>query len=381
MSNSTPRARPKRSGLTLIALLVILVAAAVGYFVFGVPTAKVAVVTAGKALNAVPGSVLVQAEYAMELKTEAEGRLISSNMDPGKPVKEGEVLAQIDTADLKLDIEHTQSEYEAAKARAKASKETADMEFQTASETLDSNERLFKLGNLPEAEITKLRRAFAGLKIKQELDRAQNEQTIKSFENSLKVKQRQLEKMTVRAPFDGTISAVFARKGDLVNSKASLATLIANSRTVEARISEENFADVRVGQRASVRFLGYGGWLYDATVTKILPTADPDTQRYVVHLNVKIEPEKLVPGTTGEVTIVVGERDAKAIVPRRAIFGKNLFVVKDGRVHLRTVELGYISLTAAEVLSGVTAGEQVIVDQLDQFRDGDRVRAQVVSMK
>jgi RND family efflux transporter MFP subunit len=210
------------------------------------------------------------------------------------------------------------------------------------------------------------------------LEEVGNKQLIETYENTLKVKKRQLEKMTVRAHFDGVVSQVYARPGDLIGAGSPLALIISTSRTVEAKISEENFAGIRIGQAASVRFLGYGSQLYDAKVTKILPTADPLTQRYIVHLEVQIEPEKLVPGITGEVSIVVGERPAEAIVPRRAVFGRNVYVVEDGRVHLREVELGYESVTAAEILKGLKAGEQVIVDQLDTFRDGDRVRVEVV---
>ena len=68
-----------------------------------------------------------------------------------------------------------------------------------------------------------------------------------------------------------------------------------------------------------------------ATVTQILPTADPATQRYVVHLQVDIDPEKLVPGITGEVVIDVGEHDKTLLVPRRALYGRSLLVVNNGR--------------------------------------------------
>jgi RND family efflux transporter MFP subunit len=188
--------------------------------------------------------------------------------------------------------------------------------------------------------------------------------------------------MTIIAPFDGVISAVgAARPGDLIGPNWPLAKIISASRTVEAKISEENFADLRIGQRASVRFLPYGAALFEANIVKILPTSDPETQRYIVHLDVKIAPDQLVPGITGEVSIVVGERMAKANVPRRALFGNNLYVVKDGRVELRQVEVGFTSLTTVEVLNGVAEGDEVIIDEIDRFRNGDRVRARLAASR
>ena len=179
--------------------------------------------------------------------------------------------------------------------------------------------------------------------------------------------------MTVRAPFDGVVSEVIARPGDLIGGGSPIARLISTSRTVEARISEENFAGIAVGQSAAVRFLGYGDELYEATVAQILPTADAETQRYVVYLRVVVDPVLLVPGITGEVSIVVGERDNTLIIPRRALFGSNVYVVTGGVVELRQVRTGFTSLNAVEITEGLVEGELVIVDRIDIFRAGDRI--------
>jgi len=89
-----------------------------------------------------------------------------------------------------------------------------------------------------------------------------------------------------------------------------------------------------------------------------------------------IEPEKLIPGITGEVTITVGSHHAKAVIPRRAILNDNVYVVTNGKVELRKITKGYVWLTGAEITEGLEPGEQVIVEDLDNFRDGDRVRVE-----
>lgn len=357
----------------LIILLLVVTAGIVAYLYLTLPTALVSEVTRGRAVKAVPGSVAVLAEFEMELKSEVGGRVIKSVLEPGNPVRAGDILCQLDTGDLVLEIEKISDEYEAAKRRLAVGSSVA-LELANAQDDLVDLERLTKSGNFPESELVKKRREVRQIEQRFELEKVNNTQLLAGYENTLKVKQRQLEKMTIMAPFDGVVSQVYARPGDLIGGNTPIATLISTSRTVEAKISEENFADLKVGQKASVRFLPYGAWLYDAVLTKILPTADPTTQRYIVHLDVDIEPVKLVPGITGEVTIVVGERQAEAKIPRRALFGNNVYVAKDGRVELRPVETGYVSLTTVEVLKGLSAGELVIVDQLDRFRNGDRVR-------
>jgi RND family efflux transporter MFP subunit len=364
------------TGKKILLALGALVVVVLVYSYVSRPTVLVAQATSGIAYKAVPGSVIVQAEFEMELKSEVGGRVLRSELDPGNPVKAGDTLVELDPGDLTLEIEGIRSRYEADKQRIAVGSAIA-LELQSAREELENFERLTRSGNYPEAELIKQRRRVQAIEQRLELEKVNNRQLIDNYENTLRVKQRQLEKMTIVAPFDGVVSEVKARPGDLIGGNSPIAKIISTSRTVEAKISEENFADLKLGQKASVRFLPYGAWLYDATITKILPTSDPETQRYIVHLDVKIEPEKLVPGITGEVSIVVGERPAKANVPRRALFGNNLYVVKDGRVELRNVELGYTSLTTVEVLKGVETGEEVIVDQIDLFQNGQRVRTEL----
>jgi len=364
---------PSRIGLKLVILIVaVVVIAFVGRSLL-LPVARTEPAYKGIAINAVPGSVVVRAEYIMDIKSEAEGRLLASELDPGKKVKQGEVLAQIDPADLKLEVEYLQSEFEAAKKRLAIGSSIA-IELQNARDALDQSERMFKLGSFSEADLTKQRRSFKVFEQRVALEEVNNKQLIEGLENTLKVKQNQLRKMTVVAPFDGVVSTVIARPGDLLSAKATIATLISTSRTVEAKISEENFAGIKTGQKCTVRFLGYGGTNYDAFVTKILPTADPETQRYVVHLDVKIDPDKLVPGITGEVSIIVAERENSVLVPRRALFDNRVYVVVEGKVAMRQVDVGYVALSVAEITKGLVLGDQVIVEELDKFRDGDRVR-------
>jgi RND family efflux transporter MFP subunit len=194
---------------------------------------------------------------------------------------------------------------------------------------------------------------------------------------SIEQKQNQLEKMTLTSPIAGIVSRVNSFAGDLIGGGAQIAEIISLTRIVEAKISEENFARVRVDQDATVRLAGYGDQKFDARVAKLLPTADAETQRYVVQLEVKIEDtSKLVPGLTGEALITVNERPNALLVPRPALIGGKVFVVKDGVAHLREVKVGYTGLNDAEILEGVDEGDLVVVDNLDMMRDGRHVRAQ-----
>jgi RND family efflux transporter MFP subunit len=373
-------------GLKLVLTLAVLAAATVAGLRFLRPTAKVAVVAPGPALNAVPGSVVVQSEGGTRSLTgDVGGRILwSEPLDPGKKFKEGDVLVRLDTSDIELEIENIQIQLDAATKRVAAGS-AVKFEYDTALESLKTTQRAHDRGQVSDLDLTQKTRAVQATKQRLDLDEVANQQQKDLLANALKVKQNQHEKMTIKAPFDGQVTAVFAHKGDLINASSPIATLITTTRTVEARISEENFSGIKLGQKASVTFLGGiagnpPAYIYDGKVSKILPTADPDTQRYIVHLEINVDPENLTPGKTGEVSITVDEHQAKTIVPRRALQGRTLYVVKDDRVEKREVDLGFVWLDGVEITKGVQAGEEVIVDDIDNFREGQSVRAERIQL-
>jgi RND family efflux transporter MFP subunit len=364
-------------GLKLLISGVLLAAIAMAVVFYLRPVAIVSTVTHGKIFNVVAGSVVVEAEQMIELKSEVAGRVLQSELKPGKIMQTGDLLVQIDTADLDLEIERQESEYRATKARF-AVGSLNELELETAKDKLAFSERQFERGNLAKTELDARRRDVKAIEQRAELEKISNQLTLESLENQLKVKQRQKDKMALKAPFDGVVASIAVHQGALVQGGERIATVISTSRLVDAKISEENFANVQPGQRAVVRFLTYGDSQFEATVLRKLPTAEAGSQRYIAYLDVKIPLDRLLPDLTGEVSIIVGEHEAKALVPRRAVFDGFVFVVKDGVVQRRKLKLDYTSLTSAEVVEGLAEGDQVIIDEVDNFRDGLHVRTELV---
>lgn len=352
--------------------VVVLALVGVALFVTNRPDAIVRAAWNGKAVQAVPGSITVLAEFEMDLKSAIGGRVIESALDPGAAFKQGAILVQIDSSDLELEIERIRGEYEAAQDTIAVGSSIA-LNLASAEEDLEAARRLMVTGNMSESEFRKQEREVLQIQNQLELEQVKNKLLLSNFQNTLAQKQRELEKMQVIAPFECVVSEVFAYPGDLISPGAPIALLISTSRTIAAQISEENFSNIRVGQDASIRLLGYANQQFNAVVSKVLPSADPETQRYTVHLDVDIELEKLVPGLTGEVSIVTAERSNTVIIPRRALIGDKVMVVNNGIIEVRSVEAGYESLNEVEILSGVEVGELVVTEELDLFRDGDRV--------
>ncbi len=364
--------------LKLIIILVVLAATAIGVRQYVRPVAKVEAVISGDAVDAKPGSVTVKEKYAMQMKAAIAGRVITKdyNLDPGMKIKEGDILVQLDTGDIDIEIQAAKNTYESSKAKVAVGSVTK-YALETANSDFINTERLFKMGQLSDSEYQKARRAVETIKQQQMMETVLNQENLDLDQTNLAAKERAKEKMTIRAPFDGEVSYVYAHPGDLVDPGSAIVSLITTAREVQAKISEEDFADIKVGQKVSATFLPYGDFVYNGVVDKILPTADPETLRHLIDLTITdIPPAKLIPGITGEVSVEVGKRHANAIIPRRALLNENVYVVKDGKVELRQVKKGYVWLTGVEILDGLEPGENVIVEDLESFRAGDSVKTE-----
>jgi RND family efflux transporter MFP subunit len=371
----------KNSGRAALVLAAILAAlAAAGWFVFQnlQSTARVKLATRDTAVDAVTGSVLVSADGGLrELKIQVPGVVASTNIKPGSAFKKGDVLVSLDTKELERQVAEAKRKYDEAKARAKIILDN-NPEKKVAEERLETAKRLLRLGSATEEQVKELQRAVDAIETRLKLTEFDDRKADADFKIAMEDFELLRAKMRLVAPIDGTVEVTLTWEGALVTAGQTLVTVIARDRLVAAKIGEESFGRLKVGQAARLRLLTYGSQTYDATVSELLPTAD-DTQRFTVYLDVQVEPERLKPGSTGEVTITIDSRPGAVTVPRRALFaGNQVFVVQDGRVQRRTLEVGYVALNKVEVRQGLAEGEAVILDDLEAFRDGQRARAEVV---
>ena len=356
-------------------LFPIAIAAVAGYFILtrSVPTAVVATTQRGIAVNAVPGTVSVLAEQEMLIKGEHGGRVIESSLEKGGVVSKGDILIQLDTGDIDLDIEKSENEY-AREKRSLEIRSPLELSLETSMDTLDDLKFRFERGGVRELDVTKAQRAVNRIKDDIAREDLRNEASLQNLENALKRLKRRKEQMTIISPIAGIVTDVFAYEGDLIGGGATLAKVVSQTRIVEVKVSEEHFVGLEVGMPAQVAFLGIDGEQFKATVKKIIPVADSSTQRFTVHLEVNIDRERLDPGLTGDATITLDEREDALLIPRQAVVSDSVLVVKGGVVERREIETGYTSVTSIEVLEGLSDGEQVIVEDLHLFDEGDRVK-------
>lgn len=366
-------------------------------------TAQVKLAKRDTAVDAVTGTVSVDAQGGTRKLDSQAGGIVAwcEKIDPGMKFKEGEVLVRLDKAELLRAKEEAERQYYAGRDRnrfvvtgGKPELLADDLKLTDAQredivkrenptrklaiEKLEYARRLLALGDVSEEEVRTLERGL------EEIDRNLTLGLLdeKKAEADFKVQQKntevQLKRMEIRAPSDGQIEEALTWKGALIGNGQTVAKFFSNTRVVAAKISEESFGKVRIGQTAALRLLTYGEQRFEAKVSKLLPKAD-DAQKFTVDLEVAVaDPEVLKPGSTGEVTITVDSHPEATMIPRRALFDSDkIYVVEGGRVQLRQIKTGFINLTEVEVVAGVKVGEQVIVDRLEQFREGQRVKVEV----
>ena len=339
------------------------------------PTAYTEQVTRGQAVDAVSANLKIEETYRLTIRSEGSGRVISSLLNLGDAVQAGKTIIKLDTTELELKIEKIQIDLDAFR---KSLKLGSPLKFQIeqVKDKLEELEALDETGSASPDTLKAWRRQLAEIREKMDREKINNEANLNRLENELEQNLLTLERMTIKSPVDGIIVAVDVFEGDLISDRTGIAEIISNERRVIAKISEEDFAKVQVGQRAVVRFLGYGDDLFNAEVIQLLPTNDPETQRFSIFLSVDISKERLTPGLTGEANIIVAERENTLIIPVRALLGDQVFAVKNGRVEIRPVLKGYQGLHNVEVLNGLEEGELVIVEDLDRFKHGNKVKVQ-----
>lgn len=396
----------KNNGSILLKLgLVLVVLAVVAYF--GLQrlqgTARVKAATRDKAVDAVTGTVSVDADGGTKTFVTQSGGQVkwSAALNPGARFRKDDKILELDSSELVTAREESERQFLDNKRKArflltggkpellddglKLSDEEKEKvvrennpDRKLAAEKLANARRIYGLGNISKEDVSSLERTLDAIDRDLKLKLLDEKRGDSDYAAATANTNLQIKKMTIIAPDDGQVHEAMIWNGAVIGPGHTVGTWFSNTRIVAAKISEESFGKVKLGQTALVRLLTYGRQEFEATVSKLLPKAD-DAQRFTVFLDVKADAEQLNPGSTGEVTITVAEHPNQVMIQRRAIFdGDKVYVVKNGRVEKRKIEVGFLALNVAEVTKGIEVGDQVIVDNLDEFRDGDRVKVQVI---
>jgi RND family efflux transporter MFP subunit len=176
------------------------------------------------------------------------------------------------------------------------------------------------------------------------------------------------------APFSGVVITRTVEPGNLATPGSPLLTIEQDGLyRLEASVDESKLAGVRVGQ--AVEAVLEADRKLSARVSEIVPSVDAASRSYIVKLDLPATPN-LRTGMFGRAIFPLGMQKVVA-VPLAALMERgqlqSVFVVEDGVAHTRLVTTGRRTSDAVEVLSGLTAGEKVVLPLPVGLQDGARV--------
>src|SRR4051812_35282503 len=157
-------ANSARAYLKALLALAVLAAAGIATAYFLRPIAKVAVVGRGDTASIIPGSVVVEAERESPIASEIEGKVKQTDLVPGQRVKEGDVLFELDTRDIDLEIAQAQTEFDGARATAQIAAKTAALQLQSKREEFEAADREHTAQKMADIAYEKAKRDYEVVK-------------------------------------------------------------------------------------------------------------------------------------------------------------------------------------------------------------------------
>ncbi|MFL6531249.1 MAG: efflux RND transporter periplasmic adaptor subunit [Chthoniobacterales bacterium] len=355
---------------------------AVGYYIM-LPIAEVATIRRGTAVAAIYGTVRIEPTFVIHVRAQNAGfiRLADPFMNGraaiGRAVQKNELFATIADEATARQLKQAQADLQAAVQRAQLPLPSSEP-LKVAEDQVQRLERLSSLSNVPAVEYQKAKSDVTRLRGQLESERIERDRNIESLETAVKKLEDQMKNSEIRSPMEGLLTAMKVIDGELVTDGTELFTVSSQQNYVRGEVNEEDIGEVKLGMPAILQVYAFRSRQFKAKVTAINPTADPETQRYTVVLELQEPPENLLGGMTGEMNIITGEHENALLVPTRALIGDDVLTVNGGIAHSRPLQLGYRTLENAEVLSGLAEGDLVIVADQDKFRAGHPVRYRLV---
>ena len=190
------------------------------------------------------------------------------------------------------------------------------------------------------------------------------------LETQLTIAQSRLDSPLVEAPFDGIVTEISAQVGDVVQIGSQAVQINDLSELyLEVRISEVDIPFVAIGQTAELVFDAYFETTFTGEVIEIalVGTAAQGVVEYPVRIQMLDADERIKPGMTAAVNIVVEEKEDVFVVPNDAIVSidgqEHVFVLRNGEYESVTVELGSYSDRYSEVIEAdIDEGELIALN-------------------
>jgi RND family efflux transporter MFP subunit len=322
----------------------------------------------------------VRARTTATISSKVTGYVQQVSVQVGDRVRQGQALITLDARDLdvslrraeagRAEVESAIPELENATAAAKANLDLAQSTFKRMEEL--AAKKSISNQELDEAS-ARLKAAQANYDMVRSR-RAQVNSKMAVVEQEVRGAGIMRDYAKLAAPFSGVVITRTVEPGNLATPGAPLLTIEQDGLyRLEASVDESKLANVRVGQ--AVEAVLETDRKLSARVSEIVPSVDAASRSYIVKLDLPATPQ-LRTGMFGRAIFPLGMQKVVA-VPLAALMERgqlqSVFVVEDGVAHTRLVTTGRRTKDAVEVLSGLTAGEKVVLPLPVGLQDGARV--------
>jgi len=307
-----------------------------------VPVHVVAIAT-GSVSSYIMATANLVAENEVKVLAEAEGRLATLAVEEGDAVTRGQVLAELVRDDAVIALE---------KARLRATNAVLAYERGEAAVKQD-------------------------LLSRQEFDKLKMENEIAAQE--LAEARWRLEKTSIVAPFTGRVTKRQTQPGQHVRLGNELFTVTDFDPLIASiHLPEKDVLGLRAGERVRITMKASEETPFDGRIRQISPVVDVATGTVKVTVEATRPPAHVRPGTFVTVEIVRETRPSVLVVPREAVIRElqdaYVFVAQEGVARRRAVTLGLEEAGRIEALSGVKAGDEVIVAGQGGLKDGVAIK-------
>lgn len=220
------------------------------------------------------------------------------------------------------------------------------------------------------------------------LDIESSQLTVKQRENSLRDAQSALADYTLRAPFDGIIASVSAKKNDSVSSGTIIGTLMTKQKVVEVSLNEVDVAKIKVGQKASMTFDAIEDLEMTGKVVQIdsIGTVSSGVVSYTVKIAFDTQNDNVKPGMSVSASIITETKTDILLISSSAIKTKNgqnyvqtipnplTTTTQDETTTVTSAEsptqkaitLGIADDTNSEVINGLNQGDKIVTQTITE---------------
>ena len=263
----------------------------------------------------------------------------------GQSVRQGEVLAELDTTDLRTRLDATQADQ--AERRAKLA---------IAERNRDTNQALLKQNFISQNAFDQLHSTYQG-----------SEAAVRWSDAQVQLARKALDDAMVRAPISGIVSRRMVNGGERVVPDAPMVSIVDLTRLeLEATVPASDIASIALGQSVRFKVDGFGERPFEGKVERINPVAEAGSRAIKLFVAVPNADGVLRGGMFAQGQITLSQSTPVAVVPTSALFEEAgqayVFTVEAGKLAKHAVVLGVRDEVSGltEVTRGLAQGADVV---------------------